>query len=75
MITLASGIGLWAATGIAYAQQETVRQACASDYHAYCSGVQPGGGRIKACFQQNFSKLSQGCQQALLAMAKTQQQP
>jgi Cysteine rich repeat len=42
-----------------------VWQACAADYHTYCSDVRPGGGRILACLKQNADKLSQGCQQAL----------
>jgi hypothetical protein len=58
--------------GTALAQQgapagQDVRQACAVDFKAVCSGVQPGGGRIMACLQQHMSKLSPGCQQALTA--------
>lgn len=54
--------------GVALAQKENrqiVRQACASDYQSLCSGVQPGGGRIIACLQQNEPKLSPECRQAL----------
>lgn len=42
-----------------------VRQACAADLQTYCSGVQPGGGRIKACLRQNADKLSPACKTAL----------
>jgi hypothetical protein len=43
----------------------TAKQACAADLKTYCSGVQPGGGRIKACLQQNADKLSPACTTAL----------
>ena len=32
-----------------------------SDYHSYCSGVMPGGGRIFACLNEHMSKLSLAC--------------
>jgi hypothetical protein len=47
------------------AQQVTVRQACRGDYQALCSGVQPGSGRIIACFRQHTEQLSVGCVDAL----------
>lgn len=63
--------GLVLSAGIGVAQAQTMRQACAADYQSYCSGVQPGGGRIIACFQKNASKLSPDCRKALEA-AKAQ---
>ena len=57
--------------GPAFAQQasgakaQALKQACAADYKALCSGVQPGGGRIIACLKQNADKLSPTCKQAL----------
>ena len=53
--------------GASSAGATTVRQACAPDYHSLCSGVQPGGGRIAACFKANAAKLSPNCKQALQA--------
>jgi hypothetical protein len=44
-----------------------VRQACSSDFHTVCSGVTPGGGRIKQCMVDNFDKLSDGCKAAMKA--------
>lgn len=38
-----------------------IRSACMSDYHSYCSGVMPGGGRIFACLNEHMSKLSLAC--------------
>jgi hypothetical protein len=40
-------------------------QACAADYQTLCAGVQPGGGRIRACFRANADKISPACKQAL----------
>ncbi len=48
-------------------ERQAVRQACKADYKTFCTEVQPGGGRIIACLQQNFDKLSPGCQNALQA--------
>jgi hypothetical protein len=59
------------ASGTAHAQQQlppaaaAVKQACAADYQALCSNVQPGGGRILACLRQNADKVSPACKQAL----------
>ena len=47
------------------AKAQALKQACAADYKALCSGVQPGGGRIIACLKQNADKLSPTCKQAL----------
>lgn len=39
--------------------------ACRADAARLCAGVEPGGGRILACFKQHPSELSQGCKEAL----------
>ena len=57
---LLSASAAWAAGG-------ELRQACAGDVKALCSGVKPGGGRLAACMRENTDKLSQGCRQALSA--------
>ncbi len=44
-----------------------MRQSCGSDYHAYCSGVRPGGGRAIACLQDHGASLSRQCRSALAA--------
>jgi hypothetical protein len=44
-----------------------VRAACASDIRTVCSGVQPGGGRIRQCMREKRDQLSQGCKGALIA--------
>jgi hypothetical protein len=66
--------------GAAWAQRasspaaQALRQACAPDYHALCSGVRPGGGRIAACFEQNKTALSEPCRSALVAAKAAKQQ-
>jgi hypothetical protein len=69
-------VGVYDDANVARAQgaqdRKAIQQACAADYQSLCSGVQPGGGRIMACLQQNAAKLSPPCQKAM-AGAKTSQ--
>ena len=39
--------------------------ACKPDIARFCSTVQPGGGRIKACMKENLPNLSEPCKEAL----------
>jgi hypothetical protein len=48
-------------------QLAMLRQACAMDYRVNCAGVPLGGGQVIACLAANQSRLSSGCQRALLA--------
>jgi hypothetical protein len=41
-----------------------LRQGCADDAQKFCANVQPGGGRILACLQQNKNSLSDKCKAA-----------
>lgn len=69
------------AVGPSFAQQpataggQPLKQACKADYDNLCKGVQPGGGRILACLQQNIAKVSPGCQQALTTAKAARQSP
>ena len=63
--TVAPGPGTGQSTGAQHQQAGLLRRACGADYRALCSGVQPGGGRIIACFRQHSDKLSQNCRNAL----------
>ena len=40
-------------------------RACSGDIEKLCSGIEPGGDRIKACVQGNVSELSTPCKEAL----------
>ena len=42
-----------------------LRRACGPDYRAYCSYVEPGGGRIIECLRENAPSLSRQCRSAL----------
>ena len=41
------------------------REACRQDIATLCQGVQPGGGRIRACLRANKDRLSEGCKSAI----------
>ena len=56
-------------TSGAMAQQRAVAKACAADIKAQCAGVQPGGGRVKACVAEHFKDLSEPCQAVLTKAA------
>lgn len=45
------------------------RQACKADYSRFCSGISPGGGRIRKCLNDNFDALSAACKQVVSAKA------
>jgi hypothetical protein len=64
---------LLSATAASAAGNGAVRQACAADVHALCSGVKPGSGRVAACMRDNADKLSQGCRQAISTARATRQ--
>jgi hypothetical protein len=72
-----------AGPGAAWAQQQlppgmqaeanALAQACRPDFTRLCSGVQPGGGRVLACLQQQQpNKLSPACREALPKAAALQ---
>jgi hypothetical protein len=42
-----------------------VLQACKPDIAHFCSQVQPGQGRIKACMKEHIHELSEPCKEAL----------
>jgi hypothetical protein len=45
--------------------RSAIRQACGDDLRTLCSGIMPGGGRIKQCMIEKFDKLSDGCKTTL----------
>lgn len=46
---------------------EAQKQACTADFRRLCSGVFPGGGRVKQCLTEHVEELSPPCQEALAA--------
>jgi hypothetical protein len=54
------------APAAALAQGAAVRQNCGADFQQYCTGVQPGEGRLRACVKEHFAAFSEPCKQALL---------
>jgi hypothetical protein len=50
------------------------REACRTDYQTLCSGVQPGGGRVIACFREHRAQLSGSCVEALKAARQVHSQ-
>ncbi len=47
-----------------------VREACKADVTTLCQGIQPGGGRIRACLRANKDRLSDGCKSAIAALVQ-----
>ena len=50
------------------AQQRAVAKECAADVRAACGGVEPGGGRIRACLNSHL-KTTPPCQAILVRAA------
>lgn len=46
-----------------------IGRACTADIERLCSGIAPGGGRIKACMKEKVGQLSSGCLDAVLGAA------
>ncbi|WP_372395938.1 cysteine rich repeat-containing protein [Azospirillum sp. HJ39] len=47
---------------------QAIAQACRADGQRLCNGVQPGGGRILACLNQQIERVSVPCRDALAAL-------
>jgi len=61
------GAAAAAQPGLAQAQSagQIFSAGCGDDVRKFCSDVQPGGGRIIACLQQNKDSVSDKCKQAV----------
>ena len=63
------GAVLLLSTSAAMAQMRpgarAVLQACKPDIAHFCSQVQPGQGRIKACMKEHIQELSDPCKEGL----------
>jgi len=62
----------WSGAGHAQPTQSqisTIRQACRADYMRDCASVPTGGEAALLCLQQQSSRLSAGCERAVLAVS------
>ena len=64
-LAAAAVLAITIGSAAANAQMGPLRQACGADVRSVCSGVMPGGGRIRQCMIDNFDRLSDGCKTAL----------
>lgn len=66
--SLAFTLAVALAPAVAFAQapakapdRAAVRTACEADFRQNCAGIQPGGGRLAACFKEKRATFSQEC--------------
>ena len=45
-----------------------VLEACKADLDKHCKGIQPGGGRLRACLEKHSSELSDACKKSVSAL-------
>ncbi len=55
----------------AKARGKRLRDACAEDVRTFCSGIEPGGGRIAQCLKKHRDQLSSTCKTALAKARST----
>jgi Cysteine rich repeat len=66
-------LGCMVALGVAQAQDAPAdggkgggsHEACKPDVEKFCSGVEPGGGRIMSCMRKHKDELSQACKDSI----------
>lgn len=75
ILSTAAAMALASAPAFAQQPQESgVLQACGADIQTFCSGVQPGEGRIAHCLKPHLRQLSPECKgQVVEAHAKRKQ--
>jgi hypothetical protein len=66
-ILAAAAFAMLLGNGAASAQTAAEREACQADYEKYCSGVQPGGGRVIECLSKQLDKLTPQCKSVVEA--------
>ena len=66
LILSASGLVFHPCSTVLAAELRGVAKACVSDVKTQCTGVNPGGGRIRECIKTHVKDLSEPCQKFLL---------
>lgn len=66
----AGGALMSAAEAGSFQTRMALGRACHDDYQKYCSGVEPGDGRLLVCLNQHAGQLSPGCHDALKQAGK-----
>ncbi|MGV2064500.1 cysteine rich repeat-containing protein [Agrobacterium sp. 22-226-1] len=61
------------AQGMNRQQMQQVRAACEANVRKLCSGIQPGGGKLLQCLQQNASSVSTACSTKLMEIKSARQ--
>ena len=68
-ITLAVACVAAALTALAQDARSQAREACEADYRRLCTGIMPGGGRIRKCLDEHADALSPRCKQIISAQS------
>lgn len=61
LLLLAVTAGPAPAQQVSRAQMQQIRAVCEADVQRLCPGIQPGGGRLLQCLQQNAPEVSEPC--------------
>ncbi len=69
-LIIAATLAMFAVPAIAQDFTAEQRAACKGDYETFCKGVTPGGGRILACLNKEYARLSGACKKAIDAQKK-----
>jgi hypothetical protein len=69
MWVAALGAVLLLASSPGMAAPSAMAKACEKDVKSLCSGVKPGGGKLKACVEGHFKELSADCQVEIVRTA------
>jgi hypothetical protein len=55
--------------------RKAIMHACAGDVKRLCAGIQPGGGRIKACMKKKMAQVSAPCINSVLQVIAAGKEP
>jgi hypothetical protein len=60
---------LLALPSLAQDARSQARKACEADYRRLCTGIMPGGGRVRRCLDEHADALSPRCKQIISAQS------